>query len=289
MPLYTPYTSDEMLPTGGVGPSGLSSTGEARTTESMESRLSEMIREQGYQFTAKQETCRLQLIKLGSPTPSSDPNNPTIDLPASTIARIIGLMVRTHTGLEDAPLGSNGGQGNWEKTWNMEIFVQVLRDLVPTLHWKEIIGELDHPGFVVKDRPGLVLLLRALKLGFQAQGFTGGFQGSFPVEMFYRLWKNTDAQVSLFQQILRHSDVFNFADYTHHSVAVELMKVQPDSDNRDVAHWKCLELMDTLLKLAEAGHARAVMDMFQQPKTLCPDVLTLGLIQINPPLTSFRT
>ena len=25
------------------------------------------------------------------------------------------------------------------------------------------------------------------------------------------------------------------------------------------------------------------------PKTHCPDVLTLGLIQINPPLTNFRT
>ena len=29
--------------------------------------------------------------------------------------------------------------------------------------------------------------------------------------------------------------------------------------------------------------------MFQVPKTHCPDVLTLGLIQINPPLTNFRT
>ena len=30
-------------------------------------------------------------------------------------------------------------------------------------------------------------------------------------------------------------------------------------------------------------------DTLQVPKTHCPDVLTLGLIQINPPLTNFRT
>ena len=29
--------------------------------------------------------------------------------------------------------------------------------------------------------------------------------------------------------------------------------------------------------------------LLQVPKTHCPDVLTLGLIQINPPLTNFRT
>lgn len=31
------------------------------------------------------------------------------------------------------------------------------------------------------------------------------------------------------------------------------------------------------------------MEMLQVPKSHCPDVLTLGLIQINPPLTNFRT
>jgi hypothetical protein len=52
----------------------------------------------------------------------------------------------------------------------------------PTLHWKEIVYELDHPGFAIKDRQGLILLMKALKLGFQVQGFPG----PFPIDMFYR-------------------------------------------------------------------------------------------------------
>ena len=52
-----------------------------------------------------------------------------------------------------------------------------------------------------------------------------GFVGAFPVDMFYRPWKNTDGQVSLLQQILRNPDVFNFADHNYHTVAVELLKV----------------------------------------------------------------
>ena len=114
--------------------------------------------------------------------------------------------------------------GNEMKTWNLEVFIKVLHELHPNLHWKEIIYELDHPGFIVRDRPGLILLIKALKLGFQVQGF----QTPFPVDMFYRTWKHSEGQVSLIQEILKHSDVFNFAEHRHHAVAVEVLKVQPE-------------------------------------------------------------
>ena len=53
--------------------------------------------------------------------------------------------------------------------------------------------------------------------------------------------------------------------------------------------WRSLELIDTLLALAEAGHNHTVKEIFSFPQQHCPDVLTLGLMQINPPLTNFRT
>ena len=34
-------------------------------------------------------------------------------------------------------------------------------------------------------------------------------------------------------------------------------------ENREYASWKSLELLDTLLALADAGHSHAVMEMFQ--------------------------
>ena len=90
-------------------------------------------------------------------------------------------MVRTHTGLDDPTTLQNmnaTGTSLWEKdkvnepkTWNMEVFIKAVHELQPTLHWKEIIYELDHPGFMIKDRMGLMLLINALKLGFKVQGF----------------------------------------------------------------------------------------------------------------------
>ena len=42
------------------------------------------------------------------------------------------------------------------------------------------------------------------------------------------------------------------------------MKVAPaEMENREYASWKSLELLDTLLALADAGHSHAVMEMFQ--------------------------
>ena len=127
----------------------------------------------------------------------------------------------------------------------------MLHELHPNLHWKEIIYELDHPGFIVRDRQGLILLIKALKLGFQVQGF----QTPFPVDMFYRSWKHSEGQVSLIQEILKNSDVFNFAEHRHHAVAVEVLKVQPELVSQtlngskwfSVIHFSCISSIHSFL------------------------------------------
>jgi hypothetical protein len=63
---------------------------------------------------------------------------------------------------------------------------------VPALSWNDVILELDHTEFVVKDRQGVNLLFTALRLGLQNQGF---HPEMFPVDFLYRHWKNADGQV----------------------------------------------------------------------------------------------
>ena len=206
--------------TSGTGASGTATQGKSH----LENALPELVRECGYQFTVSVEGCRNNLRNwIGA----------NGEIHAATVARIIGVMVRTHTGLDDTASLANlnaTGTSLWgkdkdpasPKTWNLEVFIKVVHELPTgsTLHWKEIIYELDHPGFLVKDRHGLILLIKALQLGFQVQGFNG----PFPVDMFYRQWKNSDGQVSLLQQILRHPEIFNFSEHHHHPVAVEVLK-----------------------------------------------------------------
>jgi hypothetical protein len=55
-----------------------------------------------------------------------------------------------------------------------------------------VIVELDHPGFTVKDRTGLIILITALSRGLRLQNCA-----QFPVEQFYKPWKNTEGQVGV--------------------------------------------------------------------------------------------
>ena len=42
-----------------------------------------------------------------------------------------------------------------------------------------------------------------------------------------------------------------------------------------------MDLVETLLRLSEAGHYEAVLKLFAFPVKNCPDVLLLALLQIN--------
>lgn len=55
------------------------------------------------------------------------------------------------------------------------------------LNWSEVVSELDHPGFAVKDRQGLILLTRALLMGLR--------DVPFPIALMYTPWTNKDGQV----------------------------------------------------------------------------------------------
>ncbi|XP_026678412.1 LOW QUALITY PROTEIN: CCR4-NOT transcription complex subunit 1 [Diaphorina citri] len=72
------------------------------------------------------------------------------------------------------------------------------------------------------------------RLGLQSQGF---HPDRFPVDQIYRHWKHAESQVTLIQHILKNPDIFCFADFPFLSTSVELLKAQPDLDNKEIATW----------------------------------------------------
>ena len=74
----------------------------------LDTAIPDLVRELGYTFTSNTEQCRQNLLQLcGGPKVS-----------AATVARIIGIMVRTHTGLDDPATLQNlnaTGTSIWDK------------------------------------------------------------------------------------------------------------------------------------------------------------------------------
>ncbi|XP_013136530.1 PREDICTED: CCR4-NOT transcription complex subunit 1 isoform X2 [Papilio polytes] len=263
------------------------STADDMAVAMMDNSLAEIIRDMGYGFTASFEECKNSMLNFGAREPT-----------AIDIARIISMMVRYHTTMPDGPPiqtpgnfwtnheakkeGITHGHG---ETWNAEIFVQTLKELASNLNWKEVILQLDHPEFIVPDRQGLSLLFSILRLGLQSAGYPSNI---FPVEYLCRRWTNLEGQMSLITNILKHPDIFSLADYPFHPVSIDILKSLPETDNKEIATWRCLYLVELLLYASERGYYMQVHELFKFPLQHCPDVLMLALLQINAPITVFQ-
>jgi CCR4-NOT transcription complex subunit 1 len=274
----------------GIDPEAIISAETDINSEIMDTSWSNLIVEIGYAFTAGIEDCKNHLSKVGGR-----------DLTPLDVARLISLMCRTHTNLSDSSINLPTPNAFWnpsdrEKalaasgehiTWKPEVFVQALKEVAPNLDFKNICIDLDHPDFLIKDRTALNLLLTIFHLGLQLQ--TNGQAGStFPAECLYRHWNNFEGQLSLIGIILKNPDLYSFADHIFTSVSIELLKTPPEMDNKEIAAWKSLHLVDVLLYIGDNGLFAPVLEMFKVPLQHCPDVLFMALLQINPPITPIR-
>ena len=149
----------------------------------MQSNLADIIEELGYACMATREEFRETLLNFG-----------VANVTPGNVAKIIGMMIRTLTGLENSGIlqkatgNRSNNLENQPQTWNVDIFVDVLKEVTPTLNWLQVIQELDYPGFMVKDPKGLQLIVFAY---FKASSST-----NFPVQFIYKPWKNSMGQVS---------------------------------------------------------------------------------------------
>ncbi|XP_063467884.1 CCR4-NOT transcription complex subunit 1 isoform X8 [Symphalangus syndactylus] len=247
----------------------------------MESSLADFMQEVGYGFCASVEECRNIIVQFG-----------VREVTAAQVARVLGMMARTHSGLTDGiPLQSISapGSGIWSDgkdksdgaqahTWNVEVLIDVLKELNPSLNFKEVTYELDHPGFQIRDSKGLHNVVYGIQRGLGME--------VFPVDLIYRPWKHAEGQLSFIQHSLINPEIFCFADYPCHTVATDILKAPPEDDNREIATWKSLDLIESLLRLAEVGQYEQVKQLFSFPIKHCPDMLVLALLQIN---TSWHT
>lgn len=269
------------------------------TSAIMDTSWANLIMDIGYAFTATVDECKNHLAKVSSR-----------ELSAQDIAKIISLMCRTHKNLSDLSINlpnpscfwtANGSQSSSldgkdkngtstlsssseHTTWKPDVFVQALKEVAPVTNWKDVCIGLDHTEFMIKDRPALQILFTTVRLGMQSSG-SGQ---NFPAECLYRHWANVEGQLSLITMILKNPDVYAFSDHIFNSVSIELLKSPPETDNKEIAAWKSLHLVEVLLYIAENGYYVPVLDLFKVPIQHCPDVLFMALLQINPPLTLLR-
>ncbi|KAB7502971.1 CCR4-NOT transcription complex subunit 1 [Armadillidium nasatum] len=223
--------------------------------------LSDYILELGCNFCNTLEECRANLANIGSD-----------NITNATVAKVLGIMVKRQNGIQSEQ-NINDPTSLWMDS----------KDKIVGPPGRSQSGLSNETGI---SKPVWIGSVRA-SWNMECRKFHERvlMQGQnvrpemFPVDCFYRPWKNGDEQLHLIEQILNNPDIFSFADYPFRSVTTEGLKALPELDNKAVATWRSLELIELLLKLADGGHYAYVKELFKFPVQHCPDILILGLVQ----------
>ncbi|XP_020592534.1 CCR4-NOT transcription complex subunit 1 isoform X2 [Phalaenopsis equestris] len=230
--------------------------------------MADIMRELGYGCTSNTSHCTEMLSHF-------------LPLTEATLSRLISTIISTRTGLEDdldihytfcSAVGSSlPCESSSFNTWNVDILVDSVGQLAPTINWVNVMENLDHEGFNIPDEASFSLLMSVYKKSCQ---------DPFPLHAVCgSIWRNAEGQLSL----LRHAvsarpDVFTFAHSSRHLNHSDSFQFANKEGNHA---WSCLDLLEVLCQLAERGHISTVRMMLEQPLSQCPEVLLAAISQIS--------
>eukprot|EP00798_Chlamydomonas_sp_ICE-L_P003954 gene3954-14033_t len=206
-------------------------------------KLAKLMQELGADSTSDESTFRLLVQQC------------SIDERA--VAEVLGLMVRT------------------QAQWNYSMVVDVLRETNPGLSWAGVAQQLDHEGFILPDQQAFAHLCGSYQRGAGEQLPLSALVG--------RAWQNTAGQLSLLSlAISAPHDLFSF-EKSGRMLPLEglenIIGGQPAAGS-PILPWLCLDLLEALCYLSDAGHIVAVRQLLEFPVKNCPEVLLIGMASI---------
>jgi CCR4-NOT transcription complex subunit 1 len=203
-----------------------------------------------------------------------------------SVSEIVAMMALTHTGLSESilPLNALSTMGaaaaeSSDTTWNLQVFVQAVQSANPNLDWRQVIAGLDSEQFVVQDEAAVRVVVNIW------QAVT---EDPFPAEMFFgsgNIWANRRSQIAFLTHVLLHpmeqidflasSDRKRVMNYPA-PIAEACLQSKAICDP-----WRSLDLIETLLTLANSPFYSDVRKLFEVPIKHCPEALLLAFASIR--------
>ncbi|XP_058205092.1 uncharacterized protein LOC131319013 isoform X2 [Rhododendron vialii] len=238
-----------------------------------ETSMSSILSELGYGCTVDASHCN-EVLSLFLP------------LTEATLSRILGTIARTHTGLVvnqnycSTFYTSIGGSATYDlsclSSWNIDVLVDSIKQLAPDTNWIHVMENLDHEGFYLPSGQAFSLFMAIYHCASQEP---------FPLHALCRsVWKNVEGQLSFLRYAVSSPpEVFTFAHSSRKLACANALsdKVVPQGLTNHA--WISLDLLEVLCRLAERGHAKSVRQILESPLKQCPELLLLGIAQINTP------
>ncbi|CAA0842704.1 transcription regulators [Striga hermonthica] len=232
--------------------------------------MADVMSELGYGCTASVSQCK-DILSLFLP------------LSDATIAKILGTIARTYTGLDDSQnvfaafrsaLGGNNDLDPPSLTsWNVEVLVESIKQLTPGVNWISVMEKLDHEGFYIPNEAAFSLFMSV---------YRHACQDPFPLHAICGfVWKNIEGQLSFLKYAVSvPPEVFTFA-HSERQLSYGDAVAEPFPPGKSNHAWLCLDLLDVLCQLSERGNASLVRSVLEKPLNNCPELLLLGMAHVN--------
>jgi CCR4-NOT transcription complex subunit 1 len=234
-----------------------------------ENNVSDIMKELGYGCTLNNSQC-METVSHFSP------------LTELTVAKIIGTIIQTSTGLEDGQTTfltfcSAVGGGNLLdlpplSSWNVDVLLDSIKQLAPGINWVKVVENMDYEGFCIPDEKAFSLFMSIYKKACQ---------DPFPIfAVCGSVWKNIEGQLSFLKNaVSAPPEIFSFAHSERKLVYTDAVNSHKFGNSNNA--WLCLELLEVLCQIFESGYAGVVRSILEFPFNYCPEVLILGIAHIN--------
>ncbi|KAL0429074.1 UNVERIFIED_CONTAM: CCR4-NOT transcription complex subunit, partial [Sesamum radiatum] len=231
--------------------------------------MADVMSELGYGCTVNVSQCK-EMLSLFLP------------LSDATIAKIIGTIARTYSGLDDNQTvfatfrSALGGNSILDlppvDSWDGEVLVDSIKQLSPGINWINVMEKLDHEGFYIPNEAAFSFFMFVYK---------HACQDPFPLHAICgSVWNNIEGQLSFLKHAVSVSpEVFTFA-HSERQLSFDDAVIGDTFQQVNYA-WSCRDLLEVLCQIAERGHASAVRSLLEYPLTRCPEVLLLGMAHVN--------
>ena len=170
-------------------------------------------------------------------------------------------------------LGRDISDKRVQASWNLDVFTKAVRETY-TLHWDQVIENLDIPRFVIRNEQAFSLLVT---LFFKITG------KKFPILPLFKVWKNPRGQVSLLLQAIYSPlpyEMFNFAD-SPNKAPTEEIEMQPEL-KVIIQALSSLDLLKVLFELSATEFYVSIRNVFINEIKRFPDILIIGLAMVKP-------
>ncbi|XP_038898360.1 CCR4-NOT transcription complex subunit 1 [Benincasa hispida] len=236
-----------------------------------EMSMGDIMKELGYGCTINATQCK-EILSLFLP------------LTEITISKILGMIARNHTGLEDSrniyatfslALGCSALSDLPSlNSWDVDVLLDTVKQLAPNVDWIRVMENLDHEGFYIPNEEAFSFFMSV---------YRRACQDAFPLHTICgSIWKNMEGQISFLKHaVLAPPEIFTFAHSGRQLAYIDGLhgdKLQLGHTNQA---WMCLDLLDILCELAERGHARSVQSILEFPLKNWPELLLLGMAHAN--------